>query len=125
MTTFLMALMCFSVFIPRSFAVGPILLAIVDFIALPATLFLIIKHMLLRQQLCIPRFWGVLAVFLLGLICSLFTTLNMFNSIKEILQYLQLSLLFTFLIYNVIRSESRIQAMLRGIVFGSAGLGMV
>jgi O-antigen ligase len=63
-------------------------------------------------------------IFLIGVIASLFSAIDVGNSIKEIIQFLQLSILFTVLLYNNIKQEKTINAILSGIVFGASVLAL-
>lgn len=122
--SYLLLFLIISVFVPLTVQIGPVLLALVDFLLLGILGAWLIRALFLRQTIRIPQFYFFVGIFLIGISTSLFSAIDTRNSLKEIVQFLQLSILFTVLLYNNIKQEKTISILLSAVVFGASILAL-
>jgi O-antigen ligase len=105
-------IMMACIFLPYSVMIGGVFVASSDFIIALCLGTWLIKSLLLKKPIYLPRFYLFIIVFLLSLIVSIFSAIDMRNSIKEILQYIQLTLCYILVFSNIIKSTKQIKLLL-------------
>jgi len=100
------------IFLPYSMAISGVRVASADFIIALCLITWLIKSLLLRKPIYIAHFFLFIIIFLLTLLISIFSAIDMRNSIKEILQFIQLTLCYIFVFSNIIKSTKQIKILL-------------
>ncbi len=121
-TEYLYYVMMAVTFLPFYAVFGGYHVNIVDTLITACFLVWLVKALMLKWPIRFPRFFLYTIIFLMGIIPSVYAALNVDTSVKEILQYIQLSLLYIIVFFNGIKGVKQIKNMLRIILYSCAVL---
>lgn len=118
-TASLLNIIIVCIFIPYFVVIQGLHITSSDFIMFICFIVWLFKALVLRKNIYIPKFYIFLGLFLASLLISLFSAINMATGIKEILQFIQMTITYTMVINNLITSTDQIKTILRLSVYSA------